>query len=59
MKDYMIRDFTDSESVNGIWTSRVYVVNEKELFQILNDIRNDSKQRISVYGLGDCVLDWS
>ena len=54
--DYIVIDYTkygyEADKV------KIYRVNEKELFEWL-DRAKDQELLISVYKLGECILDWS
>lgn len=53
MKEYLVKDFS------FLGTVTYKIVNEKGLFELLDMARNDPGMKISIYELGDCVLDWS
>lgn len=59
MTDYLIKNYSAKDD-KGKPSFRI--VNEDELFVILQDFHeelNENKEKIAVYKLGDCVLDFS
>lgn len=61
MNEYLIKDYTGIDDVR-LENPRIFIVNEKELFELLQKIRNEDDEKytkISVFKIGDCVLDWS
>ena len=57
MKDYLIEDFTDV-SIAGEGEPTIRVVDEKELWNFLQSLKSKPRE-ISVFEIGDCLLDWS
>jgi len=53
---YVVFDWTKSDDYKKY---DVYIIEQKELFELLNRAREDSKIKISVYELGQHLLDWS
>ena len=59
MNQYLIKDFSEMKKTNDHDDIKYRVVNEDELWSILQDAKDNKNLLISVYRLGECVLDWS
>jgi len=55
--EYLVKDFGFDSEI-GYPTPTLQLVGESEIFEVLNEAREKHKL-ISVYRIGNCVLDWS
>lgn len=59
MEEFLIKDYTGID-IDKRESSEVSIVDEKRLWEILQKAKSlDGFPQISVYKLGECVLDWS
>jgi hypothetical protein len=59
---YLVIDYSlvtkEDEKRQDFSKKKCYVVNEAQLFELLNKGK-DNPPQIAVYKLGDCIIDWS
>ena len=56
--DYLILDYSDGTK-EGKNEPELNLVNEKEVWEIIQIAHEDEKKKISVYKIGECVIDFS
>ena len=63
MDEFLVKDYSNvskKDTENKDFSKVEYhVVTFKEMLEWLDKAKNDSALQISVYEIGDCLLDWS
>ncbi len=56
--DYLILDYSDGTK-EGKNEPELTLVNEQKVWRIIQDAHKDEKTKISIYKIGECVIDFS
>lgn len=57
MDQFLVKDY--SKCIGDSSKIEYRVLNLKDLFILLEEVKDSTTLKISVYEIGDCLLDWS